>query len=108
MPEFREYERFSTTVINASLMPVMGRYIDGARARRSPRHGYAADGCSPCPPAAASWTATRRCGCRCARSCPGPAGGVAGSLWIANAAGLQNFITCDMGGTSTDVCLIED
>src|SRR6516165_1251827 len=37
----------------------------------------------------------------------GPAGGVAGSLWVANAIGLHNFITCDMGGTSTDVCLVE-
>jgi N-methylhydantoinase A len=37
----------------------------------------------------------------------GPAGGVAGSLWVANAIGMQNFITCDMGGTSTDVCLVE-
>jgi N-methylhydantoinase A len=37
----------------------------------------------------------------------GPAGGVAGSLWVANAIGLQDFITCDMGGTSTDVCLVE-
>jgi N-methylhydantoinase A len=38
----------------------------------------------------------------------GPAGGVAGALWIGKAAELRNFITCDMGGTSTDVCLIED
>ncbi len=38
----------------------------------------------------------------------GPAGGVAGALWIARNAGLSDFITCDMGGTSTDVCLIED
>jgi len=37
----------------------------------------------------------------------GPAGGVAGALWIARASGLPDFITCDMGGTSTDVCLIE-
>src|SRR5262249_27748174 len=37
----------------------------------------------------------------------GPAGGVSGALWIARVADLRNFITCDMGGTSTDVCLIE-
>ena len=38
----------------------------------------------------------------------GPAGGVAGALWVAQAAGVERFITCDMGGTSTDVCVVED
>jgi N-methylhydantoinase A len=38
----------------------------------------------------------------------GPAGGVAGVIWIANQAGYRNLLTLDMGGTSTDVALIED
>src|SRR5260370_14899716 len=37
----------------------------------------------------------------------GPAGGVAGALWVARQAGFDNVLTLDMGGASTDVCLIE-
>lgn len=105
VPEFREYERFSTTIINASLMPVMGSYISaldaslmeagcGGRLFTMSSSGGTMDS-----------EVASRLPVRTILS--GPAGGVAGSLWIANAIGLQNFITCDMGGTSTDVCLIE-
>ena len=44
---------------------------------------------------------------RVGRSSPAPPGGVAGATWIAGSVALEDFITCDMGGTSTDVCLIE-
>jgi N-methylhydantoinase A len=106
VPEFREYERFSTTVINASLMPVMGRYIaaldasltqagSGGRLFTMSSNGGTMDSALACQLPVRTILS-------------GPAGGVAGSLWIAEAIGLQNFITCDMGGTSTDVCLVED
>src|SRR5690606_18729939 len=38
----------------------------------------------------------------------GPAGGVAGAVWVAKQAGFKNLLTFDMGGTSTDVCLVEN
>ena len=106
VPEFREYERFSTTAINAYLLPVMDRYMSSLRATLAGA-GYRGD----------VFTMSSGGGImdlEAARAMPvrtilsGPAGGVAGALWIARAAGLRDFITCDMGGTSTDVCLIED
>ena len=106
VPEFREYERFSTTVINAYLLPIMDRYMAALSSVLS-THGYGGN----------VYTMSSGGGIMdldTARSIPvrtilsGPAGGVTGALWIAQAAGLANVITCDMGGTSTDVCLIEN
>jgi len=106
VPEFREYERFSTTVINAYLLPVMDRYMSSLRAKLG-ETGYRGN----------IFTMSSGGGIMdldAARGMPvrtilsGPAGGVAGALWIGKAADLRNFITCDMGGTSTDVCLIEN
>jgi N-methylhydantoinase A len=106
IPEFREYERFSTTVINAYLLPVMDRYLD-AFDRALREAGYAGDIMTM---SSAGGTldipTTRRLPVRTILS--GPAGGVAGAVWIAGAAGVERFITCDMGGTSTDVCVVED
>ena len=106
VPEFREYERFSTTVINAYLLPVMDRYM-AALSTQLASQGYGGN----------VYTMSSGGGIMdldTARSIPvrtilsGPAGGVAGATWIAQAAGFSNLITCDMGGTSTDVCLIEN
>ncbi len=103
--EFREYERFSTTVINASLMPVMSRYINAldrtlAAAQCGGRLFTMSSSGGTMDVAAACQLPVRTI-------LSGPAGGIAGSLLVANAMGLANFITCDMGGTSTDVCLVE-
>lgn len=106
IPEFREYERFSTTVINAFLLPVMDCYL------ASLDDALREEGCAGKLMTMSSGggvldTATvRRLPVRTILS--GPAGGVAGALWVAGAAGIERFITCDMGGTSTDVCLVED
>ena len=103
--EFREYERFSTTVINATLMPVMSRYISALDT------ALAAAGCGrrlfTMSSSGGTMDSATACRLPVRMILSGPAGGVAGSLWIAGAIGLQNFITCDMGGTSTDVCLVE-
>jgi len=105
MPEFREYERFSTAVVNAFLLPVMDRYLAGLD------RALSAAGCGGRLVTMSSAGGTldidtvRRLPVRTILS--GPAGGVAGALWIAGAAGVERFITCDMGGTSTDVCVIE-
>ncbi|MCG8548038.1 MAG: hydantoinase/oxoprolinase family protein [Alphaproteobacteria bacterium] len=103
--EFREYERFSTAVINAYLLPVMERYLSDLEARLS------GAGCGARVYTMSSVGGTMDLDT--ARTLPvrtilsGPAGGVAGAMWVASAAGIDNFITCDMGGTSTDVCLVE-
>jgi N-methylhydantoinase A len=105
IPEFREYERFSTTVINAFLLPVMDRYLtslDGVLREE----GCAGKLMTMTSGGGVLDTATvRRLPVRTILS--GPAGGVAGALWVAHAAGIERFITCDMGGTSTDVCVVE-
>ena len=106
VPEFREYERFSTTVINAALMPVMGRYI-GALDQNLEVAGCRGELTTMASSGGTMDSATA-CKLPVRTILSGPAGGVAGSLWIAEAAGLANFVTCDMGGTSTDVCLVED
>jgi len=101
LPEHREYERTSTASVNAYLMPVMDRYL-GELARRIGRadlrimqsnEGYISPGRARVEPI------------RTALS--GPAGGVVGARVLARAAGFPNVVSFDMGGTSTDVSLIE-
>jgi len=105
IPEFREYERFSTTVINAFLLPVMDRYLatlDSALKEK----GYAGKLMTMSSGGGVLDTATvRRLPVRTILS--GPVGGVAGALSVARVAGVDHFVTCDMGGTSTDVCVVE-
>ena len=104
--EFREYERFSTTVINAFLLPVMDRYLE-AFDRALRESGYAG-------PVTTMSSAGGTLDIATTRDLPvrtilsGPAGGVAGAMWIGKATQLDRFITCDMGGTSTDVCVVEN
>ena len=105
VPEFREYERFSTTVINAYLLPVMSRYLSTLGAALAGR-GYGG----------AVYTMGSNGGTMdldTVQTLPirtilsGPVGGVTGALRVAEAEGITHFVTCDMGGTSTDVCLVE-
>jgi N-methylhydantoinase A len=97
-PEFREYERASTTVINAYVGPLMDRYL-GELERGWPGRVSVMQsngGLLTAPEA-------RRHAVRTILS--GPAGGVAGAVEIARLAGFPRAITFDMGGTSTDVAL---
>lgn len=106
LAEFREFERFATAAVNASLMPVMDRYLErfetGVRKlgiRHAPRVMQSNGG-------AVSPGAVRKVPVNTFFS--GPAGGVIGSVGLGQQLGLPNVITFDMGGTSTDVCLIRD
>jgi N-methylhydantoinase A len=106
LAEFREFERFATTTVNASLMPIMNRYLEqfvqGIRdvgADIAPRVMQSNGG-------AVTPDVVRRLPINTFFS--GPAGGVIGSRGLGARAGLKNLITFDMGGTSTDVCLIRD
>ena len=104
-PEYREFERFSTTVVNASLGPVMRGYLD----RLKPR--LEALGIAPKPHLTQSnggvISAQEAANFPVRTVLSGPAAGVAGALEIGRAAGLTDIITFDMGGTSSDVALID-
>jgi N-methylhydantoinase A len=106
LPEMQEYERTLTTVANAAVRPVVGRYVASLRDK------LAASGM------AGKLSLLRSDGglmsAQKAEENPvnilmsGPAGGVTGALWVAKNAGLNNILTLDVGGTSTDVALIEN
>ncbi|MBC2667968.1 hydantoinase/oxoprolinase family protein [Novosphingobium piscinae] len=106
LPEMQEYERTLTTVANAAVRPVVGKYVSNLRSR------LAAAGM------AGNLSLLRSDGglmsAHKAEEQPvnilmsGPAGGVTGALWVARNAGLKNILTLDVGGTSTDVALIEN
>ncbi|HEY6188207.1 MAG TPA: hydantoinase/oxoprolinase family protein [Pyrinomonadaceae bacterium] len=99
LPEYREYERTSTVTINAYLQPLMGAYLNRLK-RQAPalRVMQSSGGSISAGVAAAEPVRT---------ILSGPAGGVVGALNVARAAGIENFITFDMGGTSTDVALCD-
>ena len=102
LPEYREYERTSTTVLNAYLAPVMGRYLsrleEGLAGRGVTRLRIMQSGGGSADARTAAALAVRTV-------LSGPAGGVAGAFAAASQAGFRDVITFDMGGTSTDVCL---
>jgi N-methylhydantoinase A len=104
-PEFREYERASTTAADAYLGPVLGRYLS-ALGERSAEAGLpeplvmaSSGGVTPLAEAAA----------HPARALiSGPAAGAVGAARVAALTGVADAISFDMGGTSTDVCLVAD
>jgi len=105
LPEMREYERAITTVANGYVQPQVARYISSLATKLSESGVTGAlyilrsDG--------------GLCSARVAADNPvsmllsGPAGGVTGAAWAAEQAGFSDFLTFDMGGTSTDVALVQ-
>jgi N-methylhydantoinase A len=104
-PEFREYERFSTTVLNAFLQPKVTRYMERLETVISREVGRAAIGISQSSGGLMDIRRASEFPIRTALS--GPAAGVVGAVAVAARSGEANLITLDIGGTSTDVCLIE-
>jgi N-methylhydantoinase A len=103
LPEYREYERTSTVVINAYLQPLMGRYLkrlsgDTKHTKLNLRVMQSSGGSISADVAAVEPVRT---------ILSGPSGGVVGALRAAKSAGIENVITFDMGGTSTDVALCD-
>jgi len=103
LPEYREYERTSTVVINAYLQPLMGRYLtrlsgNTKHTKLNLRVMQSSGGSISADVAAVEPVRT---------ILSGPSGGVVGALRAARSAGIQNVITFDMGGTSTDVALCD-
>ena len=103
-PEFREYERSSTTTLNAYLQPKMARYLGDLGARIAAGLGGADVVISQSTGGLMSLQAARRFPIRTALS--GPAAGVLGAVEAARQAGLKNVVTFDVGGTSADVALL--
>jgi len=102
VPEFREYERTSTSVINSYVSPVLNRYLGKLQdfLGATPFHIMQSNG------GRIQASQARQQGVRSILS--GPAGGVVGASFVAKLAGWTRCITFDMGGTSTDVALIDD
>ena len=103
--EMYEYERTETTVVNSNIRPLVSKYVDNLQRelRRTmgdvQLHILRSDG--------GLSSANGVMGQPVNLLMSGPAGGVAGALGIARRAGHENILTFDMGGTSTDVALIE-
>ncbi len=106
VPEMYEYERTETTVVNSYIRPVVSKYIENLynelnrRMRGVQLHILRSDG------GLSSEAAAKALPVNLLMS--GPAGGVSGAIWTAKQAGFKNMLTFDMGGTSTDVALIQD
>jgi N-methylhydantoinase A len=106
LPEMQEYERTLTTVANAAVRPIVGRYVRNLRDKLRARGmagrisllrsdgGLMSSEASEAHPVSLLMS--------------GPAGGVTGALWVGKNAGIHNILTLDVGGTSTDVALIEN
>jgi N-methylhydantoinase A len=100
LPEFREFERASTCVLNAAVEPVLRRYLSNLAARL------------PEPTITVMTSSGGTAGIEFAASAPvhtllsGPAAGVVAAGAVARSAGFADAIAFDMGGTSTDACLI--
>ncbi|RZO79749.1 MAG: hydantoinase/oxoprolinase family protein, partial [Halieaceae bacterium] len=106
VPEMQEYERTITTVANSYVRPKVAAYVKNlerklkAKMKDVKLHILRSDG--------------GMASAKVAQSLPvnllmsGPAGGVSGAVWVAKQAGFENLLTFDMGGTSTDVALVQN
>ena len=105
-PEFREFERFNTTVINSYLQPVMESYIDRLARDLGQLTPLARVGINQSNGGLMSTHMARAFPVRTALS--GPAAGAVGAVYVARQAAKPNILTVDVGGTSADVTLISD
>ena len=103
LPEFREYERASTTVVNAYLAPRIGSYLTHLEARTAAQHPGSRIDVMQSSGGIISARLAAQEPVRTVLS--GPAGGVIGACRVAQWAGFERIVGFDMGGTSTDVFL---
>ena len=106
VPEMQEYERTITTVANSYVAPRVGKYVANLQRELKNKmkdvqlHVLRSDGGLASAKAAQSYPVNLLMS--------GPAGGVSGAIWISKQAGFKNLLTFDMGGTSTDVALVQN
>jgi len=112
LPEFREYERTSTVVVNAYLQPLMQSYLEKLGRRAVERQSSAGSARVPrifVMQSSGGITALEAAAREPVRTVlSGPAGGLVGAAESARKSGFRQIISFDMGGTSTDVALIQD
>lgn len=106
LPELREYERTITTVANAAVQPQVKRYV--ANLEGQLRDSGVSGSLSILRSDGGLVSAAVASDNPVNLLLSGPAGGVTGAAWVAAQTGHRNFLTFDMGGTSTDVALVED
>lgn len=106
LPEMQEYDRALTTVANSAVRPAVARYVGNLKSEleawgtRAKLNLLRSDG--------GLMSADKSAEAPVNLLMSGPAGGVAGAVWVAKSANVKNVLTLDMGGTSTDVALIEN
>lgn len=106
VPEMQEYERTVTTVANAYVAPKVAKYVRNLHRELKKKmkdvqlHVLRSDGGLASAKAAEAYPVNLLMS--------GPAGGVSGAIWVGTQAGFNNILTFDMGGTSTDVALIQN
>ncbi len=106
LPEYREFERFSTTALNAYVGPRVAGYLNKlssdltAGGIEAPLRIMGSNG--------GTWRAAAMAAEPVNSMLSGPAGGVTASIGVARLLGLPDIITYDMGGTSTDACLVRN
>jgi len=106
LPEMQEYERALTTIANSAVRPAVARYVGNlekelqAWGTKAKLNLLRSDG--------GLMSAEKSAKAPVNLLMSGPAGGVAGAVWVAKSANVKNVLTLDMGGTSTDVALIEN
>jgi len=106
LPEMREYERTITTVANSYVQPQVSTYLTNLAGKlaeggiQGQLYLLRSDG--------GLANATVAADSPVSLLLSGPAGGVTGAAWVAEQAGFSDFLTFDMGGTSTDVALVQD
>jgi N-methylhydantoinase A len=112
LPEFREYERASTVLVNAYLQPIMQKYLQGLQSRlqrRSSSKNAAGKNSAGIfvMQSSGGITSLETASAQPVRTVlSGPAGGVVGASALARRSGFENIISFDMGGTSSDVALV--
>ena len=104
LPELREYERLSTTVANAYLLPRMERYVRAFSRRVADAGIVSTPYINQSNGGTISIDEAARAPVRTVLS--GPSAGVMGAVWLAGQLGVSSLVTFDMGGTSTDVSLV--
>ena len=106
LPEFREYERTSTTVINSLVQPKVDRYLGNLEQELV---GVGVEGGFFVMQSNGGVIKARQAREQSARTVlSGPAGGVLAGVWLSRLTGRRNLITADMGGTSMDISLIHN
>ncbi len=105
-PEFREYERFTTTIINAYLQPVLASYMASLKQELATLLPRASIGINQSSGGLMTIERARAFPVRTALS--GPAAGVVGALHVIASTERRNAITIDVGGTSADVAVIRE